>query len=51
MKSLWQYLLRLAETKRAAPGEDFISALIDERNVEARISEPELISALFIASP
>ncbi|OXM44290.1 cytochrome P450 [Amycolatopsis thailandensis] len=48
VKSLWRYLLGLAAAKRAEPGEDLISALIDERDVEDRMSEAELISALFL---
>ncbi|MFE6612589.1 cytochrome P450 [Amycolatopsis sp. NPDC057786] len=48
VKSLWRYLLELAAAKRADPGEDLISALIDERDVEGRMSEAELISALFL---
>lgn len=48
VKSLWRYLLGLAAAKRADPGEDLISALIDERDVEGRMSEAELISALFL---
>ncbi|UUV32067.1 cytochrome P450 [Amycolatopsis roodepoortensis] len=48
MESLWQYLVRLAAVKRATPGDDLISALIEERDVDDRMSEEELISALFL---
>jgi len=46
--SLWTYLLHLAAAKRANPGDDLISALIDARDVESQMSEAELISALFL---
>ncbi|WP_067068897.1 cytochrome P450 family protein [Carbonactinospora thermoautotrophica] len=47
-RSLYNYLTRLIERKRAQPEEDMLSALIAARDGEGRLSESELISTAFL---
>ncbi|MCI2420265.1 cytochrome P450 [Saccharopolyspora sp. K220] len=46
--SLHRYLLDLIAAKRAKPGTDFLSALIELRDEEDRLTEDELTSATFL---
>ncbi|WP_345430071.1 cytochrome P450 [Actinoallomurus vinaceus] len=46
--SLYRFILDLIAAKRAAPGEDMLSALIQLRDEEDRLSEDELTSAAFL---
>jgi cytochrome P450 len=46
--ALYSYIVSLAESKRANPGDDLISALIDVRNASEQITEVELMSLIGI---
>jgi len=48
LEALSGYLVRLIADKRAAPANDLLGALIAARDEGERLSEPELISTLFI---
>ncbi|TDD54323.1 cytochrome P450 family protein [Saccharopolyspora elongata] len=48
LKALYGYLLELIAAKRANPGADFLSSLIELRDEEDRLSEEELTSAAFL---
>jgi cytochrome P450 len=48
MVQLQAYLAGLIAAKRAAPADDLLSALIAARDEDDRLSEPELMSALFL---
>jgi cytochrome P450 len=48
MVELQVYLGGLIAAKRAAPADDLLSALIAARDEDDRLSEPELMSALFL---
>ncbi|MGP4018088.1 cytochrome P450 family protein [Saccharopolyspora sp. 5N708] len=43
-----QYLVELIETKRREPADDLLTALIEATEDEDRLSEPELISMVFL---
>lgn len=42
------YLRELIEEKRRHPGDDMISALIEARDGDGRLAEPELLSTIFL---
>jgi cytochrome P450 len=42
------YLRELIELKRSQPGDDMISALIQARDGESRLDEPELLATVFL---
>jgi cytochrome P450 len=46
--AMTQYLVELIETKRREPAGDLLTALIDATEDEDRLSEPELISMVFL---
>ncbi|MBD0424543.1 cytochrome P450 [Streptomyces sp. TRM S81-3] len=52
MNEAWQhmhtYLTGLLENKRARPGDDLLSALINARDEEQRLNEDELIAMVFL---
>ncbi|QIZ36154.1 cytochrome P450 [Saccharopolyspora sp. ASAGF58] len=48
LRALYRYLLDLIAAKRANPGADFLSTLIELRDEEDRLSEDELTSAAFL---
>ena len=45
---MWAYLEGLIAAKRAAPGDDLISALISARDEERRLEEVELVAMAFL---
>ncbi|WP_223839493.1 cytochrome P450 [Saccharopolyspora pogona] len=48
LRALYRYLLDLIAAKRANPGADFLSTLIELRDEQDRLSEDELTSAAFL---
>ncbi|MCX2733355.1 cytochrome P450 [Saccharopolyspora sp. NFXS83] len=47
-RSIGEYIAELVARKRVAPGDDLISALIEVADGEDRLTEPELISMVFL---
>lgn len=46
--AMFEYILRLLAGKRAAPGDDLLSALIQARDEDDRLDESELLSNVFL---
>lgn len=46
--AMFEYILRLLAGKRAAPGDDLLSALIQARDEDDRLDENELLSNVFL---
>jgi cytochrome P450 len=46
--AMFEYILRLLAGKRAAPGDDLLSALIQARDEDDRFDESELLSNVFL---
>jgi cytochrome P450 len=43
LQTLWDYVSDIVTRRRAAPEDDFISALIEAQEAEGRLSEPEMM--------